>query len=243
MLPDVIGRKFIPALVNMLPVSDKYLSFEFKARKFITGMGMSPECQHLAWMGYFSERELSELFLSSKTMRDDEWSDFSNQVIAELDAKEKMDRILELDLRLFLEGNGLFQADRMTAAALLDARVPLLNPDLVDWVHDLDWRVRMPGLGLKPLLKNLAKKYLPEAIVKKPKKGFAPPTSRWIRGSLRKDVEAVLSPDRIEARGLFRAEKIQMLLKDHMEKRVDNGRKIWALVSLQLWLERFSLIA
>lgn len=243
MLPGVIGKKIIPALVKMLPVSDKYLSFEFKMRKFLSGAGLPPERRHLAWMGYFSEGELAELFLPSVVAHGGIWSAFSNQIIAELESKEEMDRILELDLRLFLEGNGLFQADRMTAAAALEARVPLLNPDLVDWVHGLDWRVRMPGLELKPLLRNLGRRYLPEAIVRKPKKGFGPPTSQWIRGALRGEVAAALSPDRIEARGFFRSSKVSALLADHMERRTDNGRKIWALVSLQLWLERFNLTA
>ncbi len=243
MLPRTLGRKFIPKIVNLLPVSDKYLSFEFKARKFLSGMEFSPERQHLTWMGYFSERELAELLLPATGMIDGNCSGFSDRVIEHLEANTVMDRVMELDMRLFLEGNGLFQAHCMTTVASLEARVPLLNPELVDWVHGLDWRVRMPGLRLKPLLRDLAKRYLPEAIVRKPKKGFAPPTSRWIRDALRREVEAVLSPERVAARGFLAPQKVTALLGDHMERRVDNGRKLWALVSLQLWLERFDLVA
>lgn len=61
-LPGILTKSVIPTLVNRLPVSDKYMSFEFKAKRFIQGMDLSPEEQHFLWMGYFGEAGKLRLF-------------------------------------------------------------------------------------------------------------------------------------------------------------------------------------
>ena len=237
LLPGLVSRKLIPEIVARLPVSDKYLSLEFKARRFLLGMDLSPEKQHLAWMGYFSQEEIAGLLRGSLPDHDA----FFRQVLDDLRAPDTLSRILELDARLFMEGNGLFQADRMSMLASLEARVPLLNPEVAHWGNQLAWQIKMPHGRLKSLLKDVGKKYLPAALLRKPKKGFGPPTSQWVRGPLKKSVEETLSPERLAGHGLLDPQTVRRLLADHQERRADNGRKIWSLVSLQLWLEKYVL--
>ena len=200
-------------------------------------MDLSPEKQHLAWMGYFSQEEIAGLLRGSLPDHDA----FFRQVLDDLRAPDTLSRILELDARLFMEGNGLFQADRMSMLASLEARVPLLNPEVAHWGNQLAWQIKMPHGRLKSLLKDVGKKYLPAALLRKPKKGFGPPTSQWVRGPLKKSVEETLSPERLAGHGLLDPQTVRRLLADHQERRADNGRKIWSLVSLQLWLEKYVL--
>jgi asparagine synthase (glutamine-hydrolysing) len=234
-LPGPLSRRLIPAIVAGLPVSDKYLSLEFKARRFLSGVWLPPERRHLAWMGYFDQAEAAAL-LSAPGPDPDA---FFRQILDELRAPDTLSRILELDARLFMEGNGLFQADRMSMLASLEARVPLLNPDVAEWANGLAWPRKMPHGRLKSLLKDLGKKYLPPRLLRKPKKGFGPPTSQWLRGPLKKAAEAVLAPERLEGHGLLRPGPVRALWAEHQERRADNGRKLWCLISLQLWRERY----
>lgn len=239
LLPGWLGRDLVPALVRRLPVSDRYMSFEFRAKRFLAGMDQPSELQHLAWMGYFTSEELPALLQPAWRERLGAPRNFLADVVADLRAKEPLDRILELDSRLFLEGNGLFQADRMSMLASLEARVPLLNPELSDWANALPWTAKMPGLRLKHLLKQLAKRMLPSRIVSKPKKGFGPPTAQWVRGPLAVQVRDILSPERLHAAGMLNVREVSRLLAEHQTRTADHGRRIWALVSLQLWLERY----
>jgi asparagine synthase (glutamine-hydrolysing) len=239
-LPFWLGKGLIPWFIRRLPVSDAYMSLEFKAKRFLAGMESRPEMQHLAWMGYFNPEEVSGVFRPEFRDRLRQPEKFLRNIVAQLRAQETPDRILELDTRLFLEGNGLFQADRMSMLASLEARVPLLNPDLSDWVNGLSWRIKMPGLCLKRLLKGLAKPRLPAEIVDKPKKGFGPPTSRWVRGPLAAEVRQTLAPDRLKSTSLLDSAAVARLLEEHQSHKVDHGRKIWALLSLQLWLENYT---
>jgi asparagine synthase (glutamine-hydrolysing) len=236
-LPNLIREKVIPYFVDKLPVSGKYMSFEFKAHRFIQGTLLSPEQQHLRWMGYFAPEEIP--LLVARDIHIPNLYGIEQQMLSVLSGENILDHALELDARLFLEGNGLFQADRMSMRASLEARVPLLNPELVEWADSLDWRYKMPGLRLKHLLKETGKKYLPKALLHKPKKGFGPPTSHWICGPLRDEVTAGLSKERLEAAGLINPTRVECLLTDHLSGKADHGRILWCLFSLHLWHENF----
>jgi asparagine synthase (glutamine-hydrolysing) len=65
--------------------------------------------------------------------------------------------------------------------------------------------------------------------------GFNPPLPQWINGELRPVIREFLSPAAIERRGIFRADAVQKLLRDHEEDRRDNALKIWALLMIEVW--------
>jgi len=241
-LPYVLGRMLIPAVVRRLPVSDKYMSFEFRAKRFIRGMELSPDLQHAVWMGYFDEAAKTRLFQKSILEQiKEESGDVVGRAVAGMREADVVSRIMHQDALFFLEGNGLFEVDRMTMAASLEGRVPLLNNDLLDYVNQLPIQIKMYQGKPKELLRQSMAPFLPEAILNKPKKGFGPPISAWIRGGLSDIITRLLSEERVRSQGIFRFKEIQRLLKEHRDRKADHGRDIWALVSFQLWYEKFIL--
>lgn len=239
-LPAILSQKLIPWLASQLPVQDTYMSLGFKARKFLQGMEDSPELQHFAWMGYFDEQETSRFFLPDIRREVTEPALAPvHQALSEIDAPQLLDRIMNLDARFFLEGNGLFQADRMTMAASLEARVPLLNSHLVDFLAPLPTRIKMPWGKTKELFRRALTKHLPQTILQKPKKGFGPPSSAWIRGVFSPLVKTFLNQERLRAQGIFHPETMATYLEEHEQRVADHGRKIWALLSFQLWYEKW----
>ena len=209
-LPKILTKTLIPAIVNRLPVSDKYFSFEFKAKRFIRGMDISPELQHFIWMEYLGESEIRKLF--SKEIIEQVQGDTlspARQILEELSEPDLVSRIMHLDTLFFLEGNGLFEVDRMTMAASIEARVPMLNIDLLSYVNSLETKVKMPGGRLKDLLKKILSPHLPDRILNKPKKGFAPPSSIWLRGILSEKFDSVLSREKVESLGIFNYSEIK----------------------------------
>ena len=238
-LPGVLGKWLIPSIVNKLPVSEKYMSFEFKAKKFIQGMDLPPEQQHFVWMGYFDDQAKNLLF--KKQVRDkmeEKTVAPVEDVIDTLDEEQLVDRILHLDALTFLEGNGLYQADRMSMAASLEARVPLLNKEMVEFATKLPVELKMKGGVMKAILKEALRPHLPAYILRLPKKGFSPPSASWLRGVFRETVENQMSRNRIEDAGVFEYTEVRRLLDDHMTKR-NNGRSLWLLLSFQLWYNKY----
>ncbi|HNQ22741.1 MAG TPA: asparagine synthase (glutamine-hydrolyzing) [Phycisphaerae bacterium] len=239
-LPRWLGNVAVPALVAHLPSSDKYMSLEFRARRFITGMDLPPEQQHFRWMEYFEGEEARRLFRPEvQAALEPDPLHSMHRMLAGLPETDLLDRILHVDAVSFLEGNGLFQADRMTMAASLEARVPLLNRDVFAFGSALPASTKMRRGRLKELLRRSMRGRLPERILRKPKKGFAPPGAAWLRGPLAGTLRQVLDRARLEAAGVLDALPVQRLIDEHLNRSADHARKLWALLSFQLWYEHW----
>ena len=239
-LPEFISSGVIPALVDCLPVSGTYMSFEFRAKRFVKGMNLPPELQHFLWMGYYDDAAKARLFRPDilDQVTESAYSEVE-RIAAALTEKDVISRIMHLDALFFLEGNGLFQADRMTMAASLEARVPLLNIDIINYVNSLPLSLKMCGNNPKGLLKKALEKYLPKRIINKPKKGFGPPSAVWVRGVFSDVFDDLFSRAKVESQGIFNHTEIVRLLTEHRERRADHGRNLWALLSFQLWYDNF----
>jgi asparagine synthase (glutamine-hydrolysing) len=127
----------------------------------------------------------------------------------------------------------------MTMAAGLEARVPLLNSDLLSFVNALPAKTKMHRGRLKGLLRASLNGDLPKSILNKPKKGFGPPTSYWLRNELAPVLDRLLSRKRITEQGYFDFNEISRLRREHEARKADHGRKLWALASFQLWHQNF----
>jgi asparagine synthase (glutamine-hydrolysing) len=91
-------------------------------------------------------------------------------------------RVLEADLWTYLSPQLLTKMDTATMAVGLEARSPLLDWDLAAYAAALPVSTKMPGYGTKPLLRQLARRYLPSELTGRHKRGFSPPVAAWLRG-------------------------------------------------------------
>ena len=239
-LPRVITHHVVPPLIRALPVTDGYMNLGFKARRFIQGMNLPPEYQHFLWMGYLDEAARRRLFRRPILEQiEGDALDGVRAVVRDLRETDLVDRIMHLDAVFFLEGNGLFQADRITMPASLEARVPLLNLDLLNFVNALPSRLKAGRGNLKALLKRALAPHLPQRILNKSKKGFGPPSAAWVRGPLARTIDQVFAEDKVRDQGVLDYDEIRRLVTDHRDRRTDNGRALWALLSFQLWYDKW----
>ena len=133
----------------------------------------------------------------------------------------------------------LTKVDRMTMAHGLEARVPFLDHHLVSWAFTVPPRWKLCGSEGKYLVKKAMEPHLPRAILYRPKQGFNVPLKLWMRAELREFVRDSLASSRFAARGLYRREGVEALLDGHFSGRVDASNKIYALLMLELWHQRF----
>jgi len=142
-------------------------------------------------------------------------------------------------MKLYLEGDILVKLDRASMLASLEARVPLLNTSVVSHVATLPRSLKLRGLRSKYLLKEAMRGLLPEATLRRRKKGFGIPVARWFRGPLRGILLDTLDPEKIESEGLFRPDAVGRLVADHVHGRRDNRKQLWTLFAFERWYDHF----
>lgn len=83
------------------------------------------------------------------------------------------------------------------------------------------------------------KNWLPDEVIRRPKKGFGVPIAKWVKGPLRELFADLLSPDRIRQEGFLNPEYVATLLHDHLENKKDNRKELWTLLVWELWVKRY----
>ena len=147
------------------------------------------------------------------------------------------ERMMALDAIGYLPGDILTKVDRAAMAVSLEARVPLLDPDVFRfaWSLPVEYKIRN-GVSKWPL-RQLLCRHVPEELVNRPKMGFAIPLGEWLRRPLREWAESLLSPKAIRDGGLFHLDSVQALWSQHMRGSRNNEQRLWPVLIAQAWLE------
>jgi asparagine synthase (glutamine-hydrolysing) len=187
----------------------------------------------------FAPEERSELFhpAAMQSLTD---PDTLGKVLRYFDApnvETLTDRMLYTDLMMRVPDHNLVMGDRMSMACSLEVRAPFVDPRVVEFAASLPADMKVRGWRLKYLLRRVARRYLPAAIVRRPKQGFGFPVGTWMRQDLRRLVVERLRESRFVAAGIFRPEPIERLLSEHMNGRVDHSYRLWLLLGLEIWYE------
>ena len=239
LIPQWIREGLINPLVMALPTSMDRISFDYKAKRFVTGADLSMEEGHYWWKVIFNEQEKQDLctseFLRNGTRDSFEIFDTHFQTAR---SAHPLNRLLYVDAKTFLLDDNLVKVDRMTMANSLEARVPLLDHQLVERLAVIPPRIKSRGLQTKRLLRRAVRNLLPPSIRKGKKKGFTPPLPFWIKDELKPFLLDFFSERRIRATGVLNETYCRKLLHEHLNGIRDNNRQIWTLFSLMSWLEK-----
>ncbi len=158
------------------------------------------------------------------------------EYLAQAPAEDPLSRLLYLDSKTYLPGDILAKVDRMSMAASLEARVPLLDHLFVEWVTSLPVEWKMRGNRQKYTLQKLAEKIgVPREVLNRPKKGFALPLRHWMNHELKPFLVAVLRDARTLQRGYFNRGAVEGLLDEHFRGRRDHSHFLWRILMLELW--------
>src|SRR5579871_5120476 len=163
------------------------------------------------------------------------------RMLSDCPYEDPWDRVLWVDARTYLHGL-LVLEDKLSMASSLEARVPLLDNELVDFVSNLPWRLLFDGDTGKIVFRESVRHLVPDTIYRKPKMGFGPPDASWYRGVLRPFIASQLSPDRVARRGVFQPQYVEAVLNDHFSGRANNVAIIWSMLSLKSWCREFGLL-
>lgn len=233
-LPWILKEKIIPFLVDMLPVSSKKLSFEFKARRFIKTAGQNPVDAHLNWKAIFTEKEARNLYSNPEINRGLSLSDLYYPFYKEAGGLSILNRYIYADLKFTVP-----HLPYGTTGLPVDGRQPFYDQELVEFALTVPPRYKLRGMKEKYLLKRAMSKRLPSQILRRKKGGLTSPISPWLCKELKPMVKDKLSPVRLKQTGFLNSDYISGLLENHFQKREDNSFKIWLLLCLMQWHKTF----
>ncbi|MBN2199437.1 MAG: asparagine synthase (glutamine-hydrolyzing) [Candidatus Aminicenantes bacterium] len=239
-VPRFIRRGFVAPVVRSLPAARKRLSFEFKAKKFVSGAEFPPELSDIVWWGAYTPEEKARL-LSPDFQAAAAGDPFAPVRFhgARSPARDALDRICYLDLKLYLQDGLLVKVDRMSMANSLEIRTPFLDYTFVEFAASIPSRMKLKGFSSKHILKRALKGRVPGEILTLPKIGFDIPLGVWIRNELRDFVRSVLSPEGLSRHGFFDRSYVERILNEHMAGRHNHRQLLWPLIIFQFWHDRY----
>lgn len=155
-------------------------------------------------------------------------------------AKDPLSRLLYLDTKTYLTADVLAKVDRMSMAASLEVRAPILDHEFVEWVTSLPakWKYRN-GTG-KYILKKLAERLgIPRELLDRRKQGFALPLVHWMRQDMKKELQQILLDPRTLQRGYFNPDAVRAIVEEHVSGKRNHPGVLWQLLVFELWHRNF----
>lgn len=152
---------------------------------------------------------------------------------------DEINRMLAIDFRTFLVDNNLTKVDRATMSVSLEGREPLLDHRIIEFVSQLPSHFKYQEGRTKIILKNIVHKYVPPAIMDRPKMGFIVPIMGWFKNELKDLIMHHLSDNRLTSEGLFNHQEVIALRDRYLRGDMENIQKIWHLLIFQMWKERW----
>lgn len=208
--------------------------------KYMRGADLQPDDRYLSFSSYYARPELDAVLAPPIRSALEGYDPFDrHRAYLAAAAGDELSRLLYLDAKTFLPCLNLTYTDKMSMAASVEVRVPLLDDELVDLASRIPSDLKLRGLRRKYIFKRSQERALPREIVWRRKAGFGAPVRAWLAKDLQPLVEDLLSEKTIRDRGLVDPAVVRTMWKANAAGRADYSLRLYALLSLELWCRTF----
>ena len=218
-------RFAIRRVIGALPHNEKKVTISFLLKRFVEGAGLNDMTRHRLWVSNITPALLRRLGVTPIQFES------SNTGGGDL-----LDRAQRWDLETLLAEGLLTKADRASMSSALELRAPFLDEAVMEFAKSLRVEDRVRGFKTKVFLKRYARRYLPNNIVNRRKRGLSVPISSWLRGPLKEWAIATLKNGRLEQVGIHTSAAME-LFSEHCQRKAEHARAIWTLLVLGEWLD------
>lgn len=145
--------------------------------------------------------------------------------------------VMVMDALGYLPDDLCVKTDRATMAASLEARLPFLDHQVVEFAWSLPTAMKIEGDQGKAVLRDVLYRYVPREIVDRPKMGFEVPLARWLTGRLKGWADDLLAADTLKRQGLLNVPVVSGCWRDHRGGAKNWSTELWHILMFQAWLE------
>ena len=239
-LPNLARRAIEATARNLLPASMGNVGLDYLLSRFLSGVSLPRLERHHTWFGSIPPERQAGLLAPRvlEALPGDEPFASARQRLAGRSLPDGLSELLYMDFTMYLQDDLLTKVDRATMLASLEARAPFLDHELAEFVAGLPARSKLDGFTTKAILRRAVRNRLPSDILKRRKRGFNIPFSRWLLRGLGERLRERFSPERVRARGLFVPEGVGSLLDEHLARRADHRKPLFTLLAFDLWCDR-----
>jgi asparagine synthase (glutamine-hydrolysing) len=217
---------------------DKRVTLFRRLAKLFNGISLAGESRIINYFKWVDQGQLLTLYTN----------DFRNEIKNELaeqpmldflahahPSSTDLDKMLALEQRFFTTDHNLMYTDKMSMAAGVEVRVPLLANNLIEYAASISDNLKQNGRQGKWIFKKTMEAYLPKEIIYRPKTGFGAPLRSWLKFELRDYLEDLLSRKSLYSRGLFDPEAVHALISRNDKGQVDASYTIFSLMCIEIW--------
>mgnify|MGYP001500011192 CR=1 FL=1 len=169
---------------------------------------------------------------------------FSNQILNKYNFDESLDKsrwTMLMDSLIYLPGDILTKVDRASMSTSLETRAPLIDRRIAEAASSLNVEFLINKRKGKYVLRDILSRHLPDYLFERPKQGFTIPLDSWLRKELRDWCEDLLSVNKIKKYSILEPNKVRALWNEHLDHQNNHSAKLWAILMLQAWLERWQV--
>jgi asparagine synthase (glutamine-hydrolysing) len=235
------ARRILGGLAASTPSSGRVDSFRSRARRLGETLALDAPGRYLAYMTDLQGLRRRDLYTDefAEQVADTPVDSLVRDVWDRSTATSLVDRMLDVDVAHYLPDDLLTKVDVATMAYSLEGRSPLLDHELMQFAASLPARLKVAGQQKKVAFRRAMRGWLPDETLDAPKRGFQPPIADWFRGELEGYAREILLDPSTRARGYFRSDRIDSLLREHARGGADNSQGIWTLLMLELWQREY----
>ena len=224
-------RTPISKLLNLSPIlKNKRAALVFKSPKRNWKSHIFSQEQY-----FFSEFEISKILLTENQNTSIDSINIENINTRILSNKEKQ---AYFDFNNYLIDDLLVKVDRASMYKSLEARVPLLDHNIIAYSMNLSDELKISNGVQKYILKELLYDYIPKSIIERPKWGFSIPLERWLKTELNFYVEKYLNKDIIEHQKILKYSEVKKLVENYLKGKRFLYNRIWNLIILNKFISR-----
>lgn len=201
------------------------------AKAFLSSTEMSTDDRYRSYLQVLDRQAVADLLMHP----DASPSDPMGLAFENATSQDAMNRMFAVDAQTQLPDDLLMLTDKMSMAASLECRVPLLDHRLVELAASIPAATKVRRGRLKHVMKESLRDLLPPDVLNRKKRGFGTPMGAWLKKELAPLLRRLLAPEIVQRRGLFRQPAIDQLVADHGANRIDGTDPLLALINLEVW--------
>lgn len=226
-LPSV-PRAFLSQLGRTLPHSTL-------GRNRLLELGREPRARYVGLVADPLEPREGGVATAAVSKAAGPWGELLDGLFDEVDGPDSVSSLMYVDLLSYLPGDILTKVDRMSMAVSLEARVPLLDHQLVEFAVRIPATLKFRDGKGKAIFRDALRGLVPDRVFSKPKQGFGVPLPPWFRGPLRGRIDRLLKSNALILEWVS-SEALGRVVQEHLSGRRDRSALLWKLLVLETWL-------